>query len=182
MIRSFIALKLSHQVIQELAINVDIIKSLDKHEEIRWVSTDNYHLTLCFLGDLEPELLELLKLSLSEKTLGLGHIRLSLTDVSFFPFTDKLRIVAGIITPSDSLRGLKTRVDQAARSISIPVKKRGFKPHITLGRVKGRFTPKLKIHPRSVMLSCDATELIVFQSRLTPKGACYKSLFEIPLI
>ena len=182
MIRSFAALRLSKVVTDELDRCMTNLKSLDKKNEIRWVSSKNYHLTLCFFGDIDPNIVDSLKCNLSNRLAKIPVVNVVISDVSFFPFSKNPRIVAGIVRATNSLNTLKTTVDRVARNADIPVEKRGFKPHVTLGRVKGRFRPKIKIASFPLDLNCDISELTVFRSMLSTKGAAYISLFDVPLM
>lgn len=181
MIRSFAALRLAKEARDELALCASGLKSLDKKEEIRWMPSDNYHLTLCFFGDIEPERIDLLKSDLAGRLAKFPAANVAISDISFFPFSPNPRVVAGIVRATDRLKSLKTAVDQAARNRGIPLEKKGFKPHVTLGRIRGRFRPKMKIVPRALALNCQVTKLTLFQSVLSPKGATYLPLCDIPL-
>ncbi len=57
-IRTFLALELSHTLRNKLSVHAEMISRYDNMQEIRWVSVENYHLTLVFLGDVEDLLPE----------------------------------------------------------------------------------------------------------------------------
>ena len=65
-IRTFLALELSHTLRNKLSVHAEMISRYDNMQEIRWVSVENYHLTLVYLGDVEHALLSRLNLELEQ--------------------------------------------------------------------------------------------------------------------
>ena len=52
-IRAFLALELSQKVSNRLSEYAELISGDKKLKQIRWLPKENYHLTLCYLGDVE---------------------------------------------------------------------------------------------------------------------------------
>ena len=60
-IRTFFALRLHDSVVRQLADHADSLCEYDRKLEVDWVDSDQYHLTLCFLGDTALDQIELLE-------------------------------------------------------------------------------------------------------------------------
>ncbi|SVB45419.1 uncharacterized protein METZ01_LOCUS198273, partial [marine metagenome] len=52
-IRTFIALELPPSLRHELSGQAKLLAGQDKRQHIRWLPSENYHLTLAFLGDVD---------------------------------------------------------------------------------------------------------------------------------
>lgn len=144
---------------------------------IRWVKPEQFHLTVRFLGNLSPgqiqELVALLNHSLSRN----GHLSLTLGAPIFFPAHRPHTIVCPVPTTA-ALQQLVDLGEKCAQSVGVEAERRQFQGHITLGRCKDMHMkqnkPVLACAPRQ--LPWIATELVLYQSTLTPQGAIYTQL------
>ena len=75
--RTFIAVPLPHDVRSELGVCARQMAACWPAGAVRWVSADNPHVTLRFLGETAPEQLPRLKAGLD--AIGTGHDRFTLT-------------------------------------------------------------------------------------------------------
>ena len=57
-VRAFFALRVPDRVTRKLADYADELCQFDKELQVDWVDSGNYHLTLCFLGDVSLEQVE----------------------------------------------------------------------------------------------------------------------------
>ena len=99
-----------------------------------WRPEENFHITLCFFGELSHararDLDELL-----------GEIEAPVFDVSiegagWFGRREPTAVWARV-RESDALRGLASDCERAARRLSIPLERRPFTPHVTLAYCHG---------------------------------------------
>lgn len=180
-IRSFIALGLAEPIVELLSSCADDIRATDRGREIRWLAPDNYHLTLEFLGDVEPGQLRALGAALGEQLHGFTLAVQRIDEVSYFPFIARPRVVAALLRHNDSLSQLHRRVSRAVRAVGLAVQRRRFQPHITIGRVRARRAPRLQIPPVSLGVTAELSTLRLYESRLLPDGAVYTPLYEADL-
>ncbi len=140
---------------------------------VRWTQPDQLHLTLVFIGDVNPALL----LPLQE----------ALQEVPFYPFSTACQQIgtfrSGVIwlgvEPVPELLQLEKEVRRQLRQFSeIRLEGRKYLPHITLGRFKPGQTLRLQTYLQTHGLShfdlpVDAFELM--SSQLTARGAIHQS-------
>ncbi|MBI2131063.1 RNA 2',3'-cyclic phosphodiesterase, partial [Candidatus Woesearchaeota archaeon] len=94
--------------------------------------TKVFHLTLKFLGEVQPNVADSVMQSLGAVksrpfTLNLGRI-------GIFPDSSHMRVVWIGISPEEPVLMLQKAVDESLSSLF--KKEKNFKPHITLARVK----------------------------------------------
>jgi len=120
--RYFLAIPLPEDVKQKLH---SINSSFSHFKGLRFVSPDNMHLSLLFLGEngASKKIDEL-------KNINFDPFKLVLKKVSLFPESGKVRLVWVELEKSESLIQLQ---DKLSTLFGI---KSDFKPHITLARVK----------------------------------------------
>jgi len=104
---------------------------------VRWVSSDLFHLTMKFLGEVRPESLpdlgEVLK-GVAETTyvftMGIGGF-------GAFPTIRRPRVLWLGVEPTPALRCLKQDLEWALSDRGFEREARAFHPHFTLGRAAG---------------------------------------------
>ena len=97
---------------------------------IRWQHRADLHLTLHFLGTVEPERLDALRV-LGE-AVSIGRFRLVLDRVGHWPRPQVLWCAPA--SPPDELMALHRRLGEGLVGIGLPVERRPFRPHVTLAR------------------------------------------------
>src|SRR6185312_10694181 len=100
----------------------------------RWIDSDNYHLTLRFIGDVDGSTARDFTFALSE--IAAAPFQLRLNGLGSFGGRKPRAIFAGI-APSDGLDTLRRANERAAREAGLPPEGRNFKPHVTLARLRG---------------------------------------------
>ena len=126
--RLFVALELPHEVKRSLA---PIARGLG---DLRWLSGDQQHLTLRFIGELDngrtDEVAEALALvpgtPFQLRLKGLGH----------FPPRGELKVLWVGVERTHELERLKRRIDRVLSQLGLPLETRKFAPHVTLARLK----------------------------------------------
>ena len=113
-----------------------------------WVESQDYHISLRWVGDVEKSLAYELDDALLR--IELPAFELKFAGVSFFGGYDPKALMAPVVA-SPELAELQRAVDRAAHSVGIEPDKRGkFRPHVTLARLKSpdldRFARYLERH------------------------------------
>lgn len=173
--RTFIALPLPEDV-KQLLLRVQEDWRRNFPIAASWSRVEGFHLTLKFLGEIDPErvpgIAEVLR-TVAEET---PPLELSLGAAGCFPNPRSPRVLTVGIS-SDALTLLATRIEAGLEPLGFPREKRRFNGHVTLGRVrvpKRLENPYLPpVEPRS----WPARELVLYESRLSPQGSKYERLF-----
>ncbi len=180
MIRSFIALELSPEIVSVLRDVVADLKRLNL--DGRAVNPDSIHLTLKFLGSVEPNLVPTIAASLRGVAAASAPFRLSLRGLGVFPNSRRPRVVWFGVDPSAPLRSLQRDIERAAHHFGFEPEARPFSPHVTLMRLKSdansaalaRYLRENEAKANAGELAVD--EFVMFQSVLKPGGAEYTKL------
>ena len=183
-IRSFIAIDLSDLVRRQLEALAQELRKCDAR--VGWVRTEGIHLTLKFLGDVAPELIEEIKPALAETASQTAPIHIEPAGCGAFPTIKSPRVIwVGLRGQIGPLAELERRVEGAMVTLGFKPEERPFKPHLTLGRVKSReglqsLQQILLAHRDFAAEPFDAAEVVLYKSELRPDGARYTPLFKAP--
>ena len=105
----------------------------------RWIESDNLHITLRFIGDVDDEVGRDVLAVLNSARGRPFSIKLS--GIGSFGGR-KPRAVWLDLEPSSELKTLQMTQDNLIAATGLPHEGRKFKPHVTLGRLKGRTSPQ----------------------------------------
>ena len=138
--------------------------------------TKAFHITLKFLGEVQPEkvgnVVDILK------SIKFNAFSVALDSVGIFPTENYIRVVWVGIKPEERILELQGSIDNALKPLF--KKEKDFKAHITLARVKypedkKDFVGKIKnINVESKKINIREFKLI--KSTLSPKGPVYEGL------
>ena len=181
-VRAFIALPTPPSIKEQLRLLVSELKQLEA--DVKWDSSEKFHITLKFLGNVEAQLLENL-IAAVHLIPQRQPFDLSYETLGAFPDLTNPRVIWVGTAQSNALRSLQQHVDDVCAQFGFHKEEREFHSHITLGRVKGsrnihRLTDKLKSLTLEPITS-RCTELLVMRSELRPSGSVYSVLKSIPL-
>lgn len=108
-------------------------------ERLRWTSSEQWHLTLAFLGEVEERVLDQLHIRLERAAARHRVQRLAIAGAGAFPRPHRARILwAGVEANKRALAALAASVGAAARRAGAPppVQGRRFAAHLTLARCR----------------------------------------------
>src|SRR5262249_58527952 len=138
---------------------------------------DNVHLTLKFLGTVEPTRLGDVERALATAAAGQPAFELTMLGLGAFPSRSRPRVLwAGVDAGGAELTALATRVDEALAGLGFPREGRPFAAHATLGRVREpRPQPRLAagLDLREAFGRQRVTRMSLVRSELSPRGARY---------
>ena len=182
--RTFVAVPLSQQCLELLAGMQGKMRPLGA--DVRWVAIPSIHLTLKFLGEIDPAQVPILVESLKKCSAGELPFKLRLHGLGGFPNLHRPRVIwCGVEGDADRLIALQEKVERACADLGFPPESRPFHPHLTLGRVQGKrnlqqLLDYTKIAP-DFEQGFDADRYHLYKSVLTPHGAIYTILDTIEL-
>ena len=137
MARIFIALTPEKDLNDEI---IDLKKNLKKvlfdGTDIIWQKNEDHHLTINFVGPMEPEQIEEMYKGISEIKF-MSHLEIEITSVNFFPNNDS-QLLVSMVKPTLQLQKLFDKVDEVVIRIGFGSSLKNFRPHITLGRFKDK--------------------------------------------
>lgn len=183
--RLFAAVDLPDHVKEQLVALVDELRAC--RADVRWVHTASMHVTLKFLGTVEPREIESIDAALRRVAGAAAPTRGRLRSVGSFPHLRRPRVVwIGLETSDDTFTRLHGSLESALAEIGFRPEKRGFHPHVTLGRVRSsRGLDALReavASRRELELGAVKIDAItLFESDLRRTGAVYTALGAYPL-
>lgn len=178
--RLFVAISLPEQLVEELEGLQRKLKPFAR--DAKWVKVNGIHLTLKFLGYVEPEQIPMIERSLLEIAEKGVAIRIQASGCGFFPNARRPSVLwVGVQAPD--LMPLQQQIENAMEKLGFEKENRAFSPHLTLARFRdprgllplGRETEKFKDQHFGKFT---AHGFHLFQSILRPQGAEYHSLKE----
>jgi len=153
---------------------------------VRWVPTENMHLTVKFLGDVRDDLIPMIK----ERLLPLGiHHQPFTVDVrgaGAFPNLRTPNVLWIGIEASERLKSLFMEIDISLSEIGFVREDRKFSPHLTVGRVRDRrgidpIVKELATYKDAFFGTIEVREILLMKSVLKPSGAEYSEVVAIRL-
>ncbi|MEW6727512.1 MAG: RNA 2',3'-cyclic phosphodiesterase [Bacillota bacterium] len=149
---------------------------------VKWVEQENLHLTVKFLGEVQDVLVPDITLKVRESLAGLEPFELLLQGTGTFGRPPRV-IWVGVGGDLEALRRVWDRVEDALVPAGFPRETRGFKPHLTLGRVREGH----KVHLPGERVGMDdaapfaVSSVDLMRSVLTPRGPVYSVLSKVVL-
>lgn len=189
--RAFIAVKLGENSLPEARSTILNLKSGPQGDAVRWVRTENLHVTLRFLGNIDQDQVDRLQPAVATRVVGFPPFDLSVGPAGLFPRGKRPRVVAAALEPEQPLIRLAGTVEEAVRAIGLPAEDRTFRAHLTLGRIK-RNAPRslaglsgridqVNLERESPAPSDLVTRVVLFRSDLKPDGPVYTELWAADL-
>lgn len=180
MIRAFLGIGLPPEVRSRIAV-LQFLLPLPRR-----VEAEDFHLTLCFLGEVPERVL----VALDEALQGLRQVPfdLALRGVGMFGGAAPRAVWAGV-EPSEPLARLQTKVERMARMAGASPSAQKFVPHVTLGRFSPPAPDAAIRLERAVAGEAlfragpfGVDEVVLWRSHAAPRGvARYEVLAAYPL-
>lgn len=135
--RLFVAIVPPEEALDELSAAVDPLRSATP--ELRWAGREAWHLTLAFLGEVNPDVVPELDDRLGRAAGRHDSKVLAIAGAGAFPSAAKARVLwAGLHGDKRALAALADSVAAGARRAGAPPPDEGrkYKPHLTLARCR----------------------------------------------
>jgi RNA 2',3'-cyclic 3'-phosphodiesterase len=175
--RLFVAIKVTPN--DQFLNTLEIIKDRLSGEFIKWVNTDNLHITLKFLGDVPQQNIHSIIGSLKKACEVTQPFSFYLKYFGYFGNTAEPKVLwIGIDERSNNIERLYQRVQNHLENIGFTKESYFFRPHLTIGRVKKVNNVK-SIHNLEQSFSAFALQKIdvasfeLCESKLNPTGPIY---------
>lgn len=178
--RLFLGIPLAAKVKEELTSITHRLRSID--DGLRWSSPESWHITLQFLGSVQPD---------QYACLGPQLHKLDAQPVSIQPEGLRSFLRAGVfiltVNLTPSLLLLQQHVVAATAPCGFVPESRAYQPHITLARSRGKPSPSTlrNLESRTArqprFSTFVAAEFLLYESFLGTSGSRYEIRDRFPL-
>src|SRR3972149_9024661 len=135
-VRAFIACDIPDLFLEKISSVQDRLKGLDM--DVTWTKVGGIHITLKFLGDIEEGYIDKVAAVIEEISKGQAPFEISIKGSGAFPNLKNPRVVwIGVEDEVNVLSKLQQGLDDRIKGLGFEPEDREFRPHLTLGRVKG---------------------------------------------
>ncbi len=180
-IRTFISFDIENDAV--LGRIAEVQKTLSKTEaDLKLVEPQNIHVTIRFLGNIRPHMVEEIYREMKEVQFSPFNIKIE--GIGVFPNFQYLRVIwVGVTEGSREMKDVSSQLEPRLRKLGFPPDRKGFSPHLTIARVRsGRNKDELA---KCIRENTDQEFgtfigkcLNLKKSDLTPKGPIYSTLKE----
>ena len=179
MIRSFIAIEIPNLIRSQIADLQRDLRGINSN--VRWVNSGNIHVTLKFLGDIQESLVPQIGDVLDEISSRTHQFKITIQNTGFFPNSRRPRVLwVGVNDEDNQLKTLFNQIEIGLRPLGFSKEKRGFTPHLTIGRVKSPKGIEAVISEMQSLgfpaKSFEAKDVLLIKSTLKSTGSVYEPL------
>ena len=176
MARIFLALTpnkdLNDQIIE---LKKELKNTVLSEADINWQKNSDHHLTINFVGAMEPEQIEEMYVGIEQINFK-SHLQIDLSAVSFFP-NEESQLLVALAKPTNQLQKIVERVDEVVTRIGFGSSLKAYRPHITLGRFKDKSRPQYSFEEFSeINISSRINMLDVYESEFDQGRTSYSLL------
>jgi RNA 2',3'-cyclic 3'-phosphodiesterase len=182
--RLFVGLRVSLAASNALAGCAETLarRARDAGVDIRWMSPASYHLTIKYLGWTREEAIPAVRDRLASAAAGTPRLTLEIARLGAFPSRERASVVwAGVSEPSGALEQLAARVEATCVELGFRAERRGFHPHITMGRLRDPRAIQDVLLPLSEQMfgRSKIDVMTLFESETKPSGSVYSEVSRI---
>jgi 2'-5' RNA ligase len=183
-IRAFVATQLdiaASRRVADLARRARAARSAPP--QASWVSPVHHHITLRFLGDIDPGLAPAIGDMMRARLVVSAPVKVRLKGLGAFPRLDAARsLFVAIDDPQGTLGHLLRGLSAGLDDLGLDPEKQPFVPHLTLAR----FRAPVDLRPLAAEVGkldpeARCSECTLFRSDLRPSGSLYTALSVVPL-
>lgn len=180
-IRAFFAIELSDSLRKIASQIIEELRSKPEYRKVRWVRTENIHITLRFLGNIHHIQVQEITTKLLQETTKIAPFEVECSAVTPFPSPSKAHIIAIEFLDITEMAKLAGAIERTINPLGFPQESRPFRPHITLGRIRHGHLNVIEtnIDPKKAKLAVN--EMVLFQSVSDDEGVIYNPLARFSL-
>jgi 2'-5' RNA ligase len=181
-VRLFVAVRLSNETREAIAVEQERIAALllPADASLKWVPPDRTHLTLVFLGHVDPALVSPL-VEAMQLDIDIRPFDVIFGGLGAFPPRGAPRVLwVGIAAGGDQLAAVQRDMEARVGALGIAGERRVFHPHLTLARWPSS-RPADRAHAlgtarKETVAREHVARVTLYESRLSSGGAAYTAL------
>jgi 2'-5' RNA ligase len=183
LLRAFIAIEIPQEIKKQIdGQTAELRRRVGR--SVRWVTPENVHLTLKFLGDISSNNIDFLAQALKTEVGQYLPFEVCAEGLGAFPNLRRPRVIwIGLNVPPE-LGRLQYHLEAATARIGYASDGKTFSPHLTIGRIRDQLTQDESQTLRSALEGIHVGSLgkfavksvHLFQSELQPAGPVYTCL------
>lgn len=180
--RSFISIEINNEDVRSCILMFQK-NILGTNADLKLVKAENIHITLRFLGNITTTMVE--KISEELKKIQFSPFYVEFSDVGVFPSLKHIKVIwIGIKKGVTELIEIYNQIESRLNKIGFSPETRGFRPHITVARVRSTRNKKQLVKmitdkQNSVFGPSIVDSIKLKKSILLPKGPLYYTLLEV---
>jgi len=181
--RVFLAVEIDEKLLDKIS---DVQKQFMECEApVKYVETENLHCTLKFFGEISENKLDKVIEAIENKIKNHEPFKINIKKTGVFPNERYIKVLWLGMEDVEPFSNLQRDLDEDFVKMGFK-KERSYKPHLTIGRVKGaknrgELLSKLKDLGEVEIGEMDINKIVLKKSELTPKGPIYTTLKEFKL-
>jgi len=188
-LRLFVAMRIPEEIKAGFSVAQAELQEDLPVAKMSWAKADQFHLTLKFLGNVETERVDALRLSLVSACQGFVPLRLRAEGMGAFPNLGDPRVLwIGLNDPDQMLQPMQKAIETACSPFTAEKPLERFSGHVTLARVKRLARSELRVlgalvrrMERKFFGDWTAGQIELMQSELGAEGARHTCIEEIKL-
>ena len=161
--RCFLAIAPDELLREQLATLCATLKPRFASEPLHWVASENYHLTLAFIGAVRRADIARAAAHLGRVTPGLERFAYRLTRLDCFPDARRPRAIAALPDRQAAFESWQVALLEALDAAGIVAERRAFRAHFTLARWRGNKAPGRSLE-QGIALQGVASAVVMYES------------------
>jgi 2'-5' RNA ligase len=188
-LRTFIAAEIPFSIQKSIRRQVGHLRKSIGDSTVRWVPSQNIHLTLKFLGNVSQADVDTINQIIRMEAKTRSAFDINISGLGSFPNSKRARVLLIRIQAPAELEALQCGIESACTRAGFRPETRPFSPHLTIGRVRRSISSSdlTNIHKTLTEVEIDSLgtarvdSIYLYKSELKPNGAVYTKLFSAPL-
>ncbi len=189
MLRTFIAVDFPPETLTKITKIIGYFKTQTPMDALKWVSAENLHLTIKFIGDIPEDKLAQVKMVIKKSLVDKHPFKIGVGGLGMFPNKHNPRVIWLGVTYDQTLRDIHHVLNHSLKSTGIEPDNRDYSPHLTIARIRQRAREETRQEIGATLskFKIDSlgeikiNEIILYQSELTRNGPIYTPLLSQPL-
>ena len=178
-LRTFIAVKVIPD--EKAAASLKDIRTTLQTENILWNKTENFHITLLFIGSTPIDMLYPIQESMDFVASQTHPFDFFISGIGVFRTINHPRVLWLGVNESKALKDLKELTDKSLFPLLKMEAREQFKPHLTIGRMRRindlkNLEALLRNYKTRDFLKVKVQEIIFYESITTSGGPVYRSI------
>jgi RNA 2',3'-cyclic 3'-phosphodiesterase len=163
-------------------VRTALLSLMSDVEAARWQDDEQLHITLRFIGEVDPATADDLAAGLA--SIASRSLALSVSGVGSFEKRGRVHTLWAGVHPHEPLVTIHRKIGRLMAAIGLSENGLAYIPHITLARFGGQGGQVGRFLARHGDLSLppfEATEFALYESRLGSEGATYEAAVRYPM-